>query len=359
VLNNQLSLTDPTGYFFSGLFKAIGNFFKSAFRAIGSAFKAVLKSTIGRAVIQIAVCALDPIAACAAVAAGLTAAAGGSVVDAIKAAAFSLVQFGVWTEVGFFVREVGIAGNILAKGALHGVVGGALAVAQGGSFLHGFASNAIGAATGIVSGYANNEILDTALVATTGGFAAMITGGKFANGAITAAFANLYNKWQATFTQWGTLGGFGAGAVLGAGAASGTCISATAGGCLAASPYVAAQGAAVGGVYGGVVGGWLGSTVGGWIDGIVDIVYSTAEQPAVVAVDSKGNAIPLNEGEYLEGSKDGKWIQVKDKDGATGVRIDGGHPPSPVHQDPRAQPPHAHIPGRTNPDGTPWLPVRQ
>jgi hypothetical protein len=196
VLNNPLSLTDPTGYFFSGLFKAIGNAFRSAFRAIGS--KAVLKSTIGRAVIQIAVCALDPIAACAAVAAGLTAAAGGSVVNAIKAAAFSLVQFGVWDQVGYALVNAAIT----TKTLVHGVVGGALSVAQGGSFLQGFASAAIGQVTGTASelafgpagtggelGFAGR----TAAAALGGGLAAEITGGKFANGAVTAAFARMFN----------------------------------------------------------------------------------------------------------------------------------------------------------------------
>ncbi len=75
--------------------------------------------------------------------------------------------------------------------------------------------------------------------------------------------------------------------------------------------------------------------------------------------DAKGNIIPVPEGHQLGGSKDGKCIQEKDKDGeATGLRKDGkGHPPSPVHQDPRSQNPHAHVPGITNPDGTPWLPI--
>ena len=74
--------------------------------------------------------------------------------------------------------------------------------------------------------------------------------------------------------------------------------------------------------------------------------------------DAEGNIIPVPEGQQLGGSKDGKWIQVKDADGkATGVRKDDGHPPSPIHDDPRSQQPHGHIPGVSNPDGTPWLPV--
>jgi len=75
--------------------------------------------------------------------------------------------------------------------------------------------------------------------------------------------------------------------------------------------------------------------------------------------DAQGNIIPVPQGHQLEGTKDGKWIQIKDKDKKeTGTRKDGGHPPGPKHKDdPRSWEPHAHVPGVTNPDGTPWLPI--
>jgi hypothetical protein len=77
------------------------------------------------------------------------------------------------------------------------------------------------------------------------------------------------------------------------------------------------------------------------------------------AVDAKGNVIPLEPGETLTGSPNGKWLQVRDADGnPTGMRLDGGHKPT-THPDPRAQVPHGHVPGVTNPDGTPWLPVNR
>jgi len=38
-----------------------------------------------------------------------------------------------------------------------------------------------------------------------------------------------------------------------------------------------------------------------------------------------------------------------------GVRIDAGHT---KHTDPRAQQPHAHVPGILNPDGSPWLQIK-
>ncbi len=76
-------------------------------------------------------------------------------------------------------------------------------------------------------------------------------------------------------------------------------------------------------------------------------------------VDAKGNVIPLQPGETLTGSPNGQWLQVRDADGnPTGMRLDGGHSPA-SHPDPSAQVPHAHVPGVTNPNGTPWLPVNQ
>ena len=82
----------------------------------------------------------------------------------------------------------------------------------------------------------------------------------------------------------------------------------------------------------------------------------------VVVIDPQGNAINIPQGNWLTGTKDGKWIQERTPDGTTkgretGTRKDGGHKPSPSHTDPRSLKPHAHVPGITNPDGTPWLPI--
>jgi hypothetical protein len=84
---------------------------------------------------------------------------------------------------------------------------------------------------------------------------------------------------------------------------------------------------------------------------------NTAPTYEQIVVVPKGNAIPLKPGEYVTGSPDGRFIQVRDASGnPTGLRIYGPHKPA-SHPDPRAQVPHAHVPGVTNPDGTPWLPV--
>jgi RHS repeat-associated protein len=80
--------------------------------------------------------------------------------------------------------------------------------------------------------------------------------------------------------------------------------------------------------------------------------------PVVIVATTRGNSIPLLRGQYLTGSPNGDFLQVRNANGTvTGGRIDGPHSPR-THPDLRAQRPHAHVPGVTNSDGTPWLPIR-
>ncbi len=75
-------------------------------------------------------------------------------------------------------------------------------------------------------------------------------------------------------------------------------------------------------------------------------------------VDPRGNTLPTPPGGKVTGSPDGRFLQARDAAGnPTGVRVDGPHRPA-GHPDPRAQQPHGHVPGVTNPDGTPWLPIK-
>ncbi|MGE0210705.1 MAG: RHS repeat domain-containing protein, partial [Parvibaculaceae bacterium] len=90
VLNNPLSMTDPTGFFFGSIFKAIGNFIGKVFSAVASALKAVLKIPLIRAAVQIIACS-GPYGAftCIPATGLLTLAAGGSIEDALKAMAIA------------------------------------------------------------------------------------------------------------------------------------------------------------------------------------------------------------------------------------------------------------------------------
>jgi RHS repeat-associated protein len=197
VLNNPLSLTDPTGFFFGSVFKAIGNFVGKVFSGLISALKAALKVPLIRAVIQIAACGGSGpvgIGMCVAAAGVLTALAGGTLSDAIQAMALAGAQIGAWWGTGELLARAALSGaeSFLASTGLHGVVGGALSLMQGGSFATGFAS---GAFTEVAQPFAQSlpDGLNVAASAVVGGTASVLTGGKFVNGAITGAFATMYN----------------------------------------------------------------------------------------------------------------------------------------------------------------------
>ncbi len=133
-------------------------------RAFASAAKAIIKSGIGRAILQIIACA-NPAAAitCPAAAAGLTLAAGGSIKQAFIAAIISFAQVGVsnggvidvWGIVGDAVQAsgTGVVGTALS----HGVISGAISVAQGGSFTSGFIAGAVSGGVGGILGRARQS----------------------------------------------------------------------------------------------------------------------------------------------------------------------------------------------------------
>ncbi|MES2273051.1 MAG: hypothetical protein V4487_02535 [Chlamydiota bacterium] len=82
--------------------------------------------------------------------------------------------------------------------------------------------------------------------------------------------------------------------------------------------------------------------------------FDGAVDEEIIVGDAAGNLIPVPIGHQVDGTLDGKWIQVKDKDGVpTGTRKDGGGHSR--EKDIRGRNPHGHVPGIANPDGTPWL----
>ena len=81
----------------------------------------------------------------------------------------------------------------------------------------------------------------------------------------------------------------------------------------------------------------------------------------IIVVDPNGNAMPVKQGQQIQGSPNGKVWQVKDKYGNyTNERLDGyGHP---NQKDPKAQVPHGHrVDGSgnsiTDSSGNPHLPI--
>jgi hypothetical protein len=156
VLNNPLSYTDPSGYFFKKLFKAIGgNKFLSTIISIGLNFIPGCQAWCS-----------------AAFNAAITYAVTGSLKGALIGAFVGAISPGGFNPGAFLARAA---------------IGGLASRLQGGKFGHGFiAAGASGAAGGI-----GNVPLRMLASAVIGGTVSKITGGKFANGASSAAFATL------------------------------------------------------------------------------------------------------------------------------------------------------------------------
>jgi len=155
VLNNPLSYTDPSGYFFKKLFKAIADI------------------PILNAVISVAFAIY-----CQACLVAYNAMTTYALTGSLKAAFTS----GIATAI---MPGGGSVGNVLASA----VIGGVSSRLQGGNFGHGFWSAGVGAAMGGATKGIKNPVGKVLASAVVGGTISKITGGKFANGAYSAAFA--------------------------------------------------------------------------------------------------------------------------------------------------------------------------
>ncbi len=203
VLNNPLSYTDPSGFFFGKLFKGV---VKGVFRAGGK----VLKNKVVRTAIAIAIAVEAPFLAGNIYANGFAAGFVGSGGDP-KAAIVGAATAGAFGAVG------GID-NAFVKVVAHGAVGGISSELQGGKFVSGFLSAGTVQAfapgiNGLDTGNKGTSFFRTAAAAAVGGTASVLGGGKFANGAVTAAFA---------YTFADAARGFGEGGSPSSGTASGS-----------------------------------------------------------------------------------------------------------------------------------------
>jgi len=121
-----------------------------------------------------------------------------AVVAGIKGAAFGAISCAGANAVGTIVLASGETSKaliVIKEMAFNGTLQGGLRVMQGGKFIHGFASGAVGALTPFI---ANKISADMQVIAAAaiGGTAEALGGGKFANGAITAAYVVLFNHLQ-------------------------------------------------------------------------------------------------------------------------------------------------------------------
>jgi hypothetical protein len=190
VLNNPLSMTDPSGYFFSGLKKFVKKYGRMIVAAVASYYTFGAASAYFGSVI--AGGAAAGFVGGAIATGSLKGALTGALTGAFTGAVFAGIGSAFNASSGFF--ETGGLGHI----GSHALTGGILSDLQGGNFGHGFWSAGLTKAAN-VNGMVGTEQgvgWDTARIAvaaTIGGTISKITGGKFGNGAVTAGFAQMLN----------------------------------------------------------------------------------------------------------------------------------------------------------------------
>ncbi len=212
VLNNPLSHTDPSGYFFKKMLKGL-----MELTGTRPLLRSLAKNKYLNFIAQVAACGLGGPIGCAAYAGAQTFAVTGSLNASIKAGAIaygtaktlqSIGQYfdGLDASRGCAIDTYNFGGNWLTTGEIaqqitaHAVVGGVSAELQGGKFGHGFFAAGVtkGAGGFMLPGGSNlstGEIIGgTIASAVIGGTASVIAGGKFENGAKTAAFQYLFNQ---------------------------------------------------------------------------------------------------------------------------------------------------------------------
>lgn len=207
VLNNPLSYTDPSGYFFKSIFKAI----KKVFKAVGNAISKAVE-WIGDNWRQIATTAVALVVSSYTLGAGWsvfwsgaasgfsstvtgTLLAGGSVGDALKAGIRGAVISGITDKLTFGIQKY--VTNPIEKSLAHGVLEGGVKSAKGGKFIHGFYSGALLSGTkdarNIEIASKTGRIVSASVL---GGTVSELTGDKFANGAATEGFMQLYDEFK-------------------------------------------------------------------------------------------------------------------------------------------------------------------
>lgn len=191
VLNNPLSLVDPSGYsWFSDNWKsvvasmvAITVSLATAGIGTGVGF-AILSGTLGG------------------FAGGVTGALlnGGdfnTVAEAgFKGAVAGFMTAGFAAGIGSAIPQSAAFFQELGRAAAHGSTNGLMTLAQGGKFEHGLMAGAFSSLAGSympTKGLLAKPSMQVWVAAAVGGTASVLGGGKFANGAITGAYVMMYN----------------------------------------------------------------------------------------------------------------------------------------------------------------------
>lgn len=207
VNNNPLSLSDPSGYFSLGGYLTTGDplagFFPQQYgEAIG-----IAGPLVGAALNAIPYCE----GWCDAVVTGVSEAEvgyleSGSVSEGMQQGVLAGAEAFAFDYVGGEFGTNPVGGELIGRSMVEGLIGGAFSEAGGGQFSDGFlgafvsseSSGLIAMIGGTPDNYpvyfsASNRAVRAAAAAIVGGMAARVTGGNFTEGALSAAFQQIFN----------------------------------------------------------------------------------------------------------------------------------------------------------------------
>lgn len=190
VLNNPLSYTDPSGFFFKSLFKAFKNFFVQVVaRVVVNALLPGVGAFVGSFLSGFLAGAIT----------------GGS----LKAGFFAGLQAGLAYGVGS-LKFTGLTSfqSLAVRSLIHGVAQGAITKAAGGSFRDGFIGAAAGSLSTALPQLSSAPLVQAAQAAVVGGTVSELAGGSFANGAYSATFVFLFNHLAHAEEQGGGRNGY-------------------------------------------------------------------------------------------------------------------------------------------------------
>ena len=187
VLNNPLSLTDPSGHMSVGqILRTVAAIAITVYTGGWAAGYWGASLTAGQA---LAVMAAGGFVSGAIQSGSLK----GGLTGAYTAMAFyavgSYFQGASWASKGGKLTTIGRTAKIVA----HGVVGGVSSELQGASFGSGFASAGFSELAGPLTEKLDSNLAQVTTSALIGGTASRLSGGKFANGALTGAMGWAFN----------------------------------------------------------------------------------------------------------------------------------------------------------------------
>ncbi|WP_415882112.1 RHS repeat-associated core domain-containing protein [Neptuniibacter sp. QD34_54] len=194
VMNNPMKYADPSGYFFKGLFKAIGGIFDGFIKLA----KSVFENQVFRMVAGIAVGVFVGGWAIAAFESTIIGGAIGGFAGGFVSSGGDIKASIIGGLTGAAAGYIGGLDKLetFGKAMAHGVVGGVSSKLQGGKFASGFISSAFAKSiSGHVKTWADGNYFKGAVaMAMVGGTASVLGGGKFGNGAMTSAIQYLFNE---------------------------------------------------------------------------------------------------------------------------------------------------------------------